>query len=544
VTTGACVLEKDYPTTPSTQRHKSTASSYSVRWTTKVRRLRSSGDTEKRSSVFQRLLRRRIPLSLFSYDVPRLSHDVGEKCGPTWPSDLHTRLRPHFSGTTHISESGEAILDQIRARERCLQVFTSFGLPPSKLEPPPDSSPCWSRGTGTSSAGSAQVRGVSPILCDIIVMRYPLCQGQKSICASATRLSHAWPPDFRAPITCLRCITLLLVILSENALSQTGNVSGIVRASDSRSPLANCNVIVRTTSVGTTTDETGTFSIDVPLGNYVFEFSHIGYETTTRDLFLSAFAPTIHLTIDLERGIIEQDEVRVEGERETVAVSIQDLERQRIRGMPTVYSDALRSLKIVPGVTSNNELASSYNVRGGNHNENTIYLNDYEIYRPFLLRQGVEENQTLVNSDLVQNLRLYRGVFPARYAHRMSSIVEVDYTDTRSEKLAGTIRGDLFNMGASLQKDWGSFNMIGGLRWAYPELFVNKMQTRGNYRPLFADVQLLVHSDASPSSEFQLFVLSAYNKFDLTPLSWNGYFRGTSPTDIQEVEIEFTGNRS
>lgn len=126
---------------------------------------------------------------------------------------------------------------------------------------------------------------------------------------------------------------------------------------------------------------------------------------------------------------------------------MQKLDQQNVKKNPTINSDVLRSVQILSGVTTNNELTSGYNVRGGSFDENLIYLNGYEIYRPFLLRIGIEESQTIINPNMVYDLKFYNGAFPAGFGDKMSSALEVNYKIEQSEKLNGTAYTSLLNSG-------------------------------------------------------------------------------------------------
>lgn len=151
----------------------------------------------------------------------------------------------------------------------------------------------------------------------------------------------------------------------------------------------------------------------------------------------------------------------------------------------------IRSVKILPGVTSNNELSSSYNVRGGNFNENLIYLNGYEIFRPFLIGQGVEESQSIINQNMVNDLQFYGGCFPAKLDDKMSSALEVNYNNNDKEYLNGQVNINLLSTGLTLKSKNGNLNWMGAFRYANPTLFVTKLQTSGKYKPIFMDFQFL-----------------------------------------------------
>ena len=112
-------------------------------------------------------------------------------------------------------------------------------------------------------------------------------------------------------------------------------------------------------------------------------------------------------------------------------------------------------MQVLSGVATNTELSSGYNVRGGSFDENLIYLNGYEIYRPFLLRVGVEENQTTINPNMVENLTFFNGAFPASFGDRMSSALDVNYISGNNEKLRGSFYASLLNMGINLKNKNG-----------------------------------------------------------------------------------------
>ncbi len=104
--------------------------------------------------------------------------------------------------------------------------------------------------------------------------------------------------------------------------------------------------------------------------------------------------------------------------------------------MPTILSDVLRSVKIMPGVVSNDELSSGYNVRGGNYDQNLIYLNGFEIHRPLLIKEGLEENQSIINQNFVEDMQFFPGGFPADLGDKISSALNVNYLVPENETLS------------------------------------------------------------------------------------------------------------
>lgn len=211
--------------------------------------------------------------------------------------------------------------------------------------------------------------------------------------------------------------------------------------------------------------------------------------------------------------------------------------------MPTIYSDVLRSVQILSGVTTNSELTSGYNVRGGSFDENLIYLNGYEIYRPFLLRVGVEENQTLINPNMVEKLTFYNGAFPASYGDKMSSALEVNYSSHHEEKLKGTFFASVLNAGLNLKSRINNFNWNLGARYAYPSAFLSSLKTKGDYKPSFSDIQFLGNYKISSNSSIEFLGIYADNRYDISPTNWSGNFGFLGRGDHRGVSIKSTGDR-
>lgn len=348
-------------------------------------------------------------------------------------------------------------------------------------------------------------------------------------------------PNFAT--TLLALLFMWVMVIPVFAQENPGMLSGKILNRSTGEPLPDCDIAVSPGGQGTTSDSLGLYLLRLSPGSYTVEFSHLGFETVVKEITLSPENLRLRLTIEMAPKVLEGKSVTVLEQREPAAPGEQELQRADIRNMPTLYSDVLRTIKILPGVSSNNELSSAYNVRGGNFDENLIYLNGYEIYQPFLLRQGVEENQSLINPDMVQDLRFYGGAFPANLGDKLSSALQVNYRRNVEPGLSGIVRADLFNAGIMLQNRQGKWRWIAGLRYANPELFVNRLQTSGGYRPLFADGQLLINYQLSPATSLELFILQAYNRFDLTPANWEGNFK-FSIVDIKAVEINYDGERN
>lgn len=319
-------------------------------------------------------------------------------------------------------------------------------------------------------------------------------------------------------------------------------ISGKVVSSQKNVPLENCNIYIEEIGKGTATDSSGYYKLELTEGSYNLTFSYIGFESEKHEINLQN--NSVLLNIDLNEILISGEEVEIVGEREPDPIVIQKIENKDIQKMPTIYSDVLRSVQVLSGVTTSNELTSGYNVRGGTFDENLIYLNGYEIYRPFLLRVGVEENQTTTNPYMVEKLTFYNGAFPVSYGDRMASALDVNYTAKHTGRLKGVIYSSLLNSGLNFRNRYKDFNWSLGLRYANPSKFLNNLQTRGDYKPLYSDVQLLGNIAVSENSEIELLAIYSDNKFEVSPTNWNGSFGGFMRGDYRGVAIESDGDRT
>ncbi len=340
--------------------------------------------------------------------------------------------------------------------------------------------------------------------------------------------------------------TILLVLfcgIISFAQSNRGKITGSIINKSTGERLTNANISVTPGNYGTVSDSIGNFIIRLPIGTYQVKISYIGYEQESISVLLTKDKLDENLIVKLTPTVIGQKEVYITGKKEIFSPATQKLDKIDIIRMPTIYSDVLRSIKILAGVTSDNELTSGYNVRGGNYTENLMYLDGFEIYRPFLITEGIEENQSIVNGDLVQDLNFNGGTFSARLGDKMSSALELTYKDNFDSTLSGTARAGILNSGLALFKRFGKLNLAGAVRYSYPGLFSSSFQTTGNYQPSYFDLQLIANYDFSPRSNLQLLLIGAKNKFHLTPQDWNGNFQ-VARFDVKQVTLKYSGLHS
>jgi hypothetical protein len=295
----------------------------------------------------------------------------------------------------------------------------------------------------------------------------------------------------------------------------TAIVEGKLINNQSGTPVEQAAISVRGESFNTTSDSTGFFRLKVPAAReVVMVFSILGYETKTiKRTFRAESTNSLEVFLDPSIKYIRAIEIE---DREQRRQNIVRLDPKLVSVMPT--TGGIESLlKTLPGVSSNNEMSSQYNVRGGNFDENLIYVNDVEIYRPFLVRSGQQEGLSFINSDLVSNVQFSAGGFDAKYGDKMASVLDVTYRKPR--EFTGTATGSLLGGALHLEgKDPSSrFTWLMGVRQRSNQYILRSLDTQGDYRPLFIDGQALLNYDFTP--EFSLQFLGNYsrNQYRLVP---------------------------
>ena len=216
----------------------------------------------------------------------------------------------------------------------------------------------------------------------------------------------------------------------------------------------------------------------------VVRFSMVGYQTKTR--ILRNPRGNQKLLIQLQPMDALQEVVVTEKRRQTTAT--EQLDVKDIRQAPSTTGNAVEELvQQQAGVSTHNELSSQYNVRGGSFDENSVYINNVEVYRPLLIRSGQQEGLSVINSDMVEKIGFSSGGFEAKYGDKMSSALDIQYR--RPTRLEGNVQASL--LGASTFIGYGNkkFSMSHGLRYKTNRYLLGSLETKGEYRPNFLDYQ-------------------------------------------------------
>src|SRR5690606_20126560 len=200
---------------------------------------------------------------------------------------------------------------------------------------------------------------------------------------------------------------------------------------------------------------------------------------------------------------IEQiGEVTVIGANKKRIEGITTIDPVIIRKIPGANPGIENIIKTLPGVYSNNELSTSYAVRGGNYDDNLVYVNEIEVYRPFLIRSGQQEGLSFTNTDMVEAVDFSAGGFQSKYGDKMASVLDITYRNPTKFKAgleASLLGGSLTVEGVSKNQKW---NNITGVRYRDNSLLVNSQETETNFRPTFFDVQSMVNFNASTKWQF------------------------------------------
>lgn len=316
-------------------------------------------------------------------------------------------------------------------------------------------------------------------------------------------------------------LTVLSIFICLSVFAQS-NISGTV-LDDRKRPMEAVTVGIEGTTIGTITNEKGIFELTVPTdSSLTVVFTFTGYETHKQKFTVQTGEQKV-LNTTLRKKATTLDEVVKRADRSDEAGNVK-LDVTKAKRLPTVGFGSEVEALIKTVVGSNNELTSQYNVRGGNYDENLVYVNDFEIYRPFLTRSGQQEGMSFVNADLVSGVNFSVGGFQAKYGDKMSSVLDVDYK--RPKKFGGKATASL--LGASLSLEGASKNekltFLAGIRHKSNQYLLRAQPIKGIYNPSFTDAQGLINYRFNNKWEVEAIGNYARNRFNFIPEQANSSF--------------------
>lgn len=315
----------------------------------------------------------------------------------------------------------------------------------------------------------------------------------------------------------MKYVYILLCWTFTNAVfSQTATVQGIIFDENNNTvPFAN----ISSSDGGTVSNANGFYKLEIRANQTEqLKISYVGFQPITLKLNLKT-NQVEELNFVLKTNVEQIGEVILQNEGRARVEGVTTLNPETIRKIPGANAGVENLLKTLPGVNSNNELSTQYSVRGGNFDENLVYVNDIEIYRPFLIRSGQQEGLSFVNTDLVRNVEFSAGGFKARYGDKMSSVLDIEYR--RPVSFGGSFEASFLGGSASVEgvsKD-KKLSGIVGLRYRDNSLFVNAKQVEANFRPRFADVQTFLTYQFSPKFELSFLGNIAVNTYNYEPFT-------------------------
>lgn len=319
-------------------------------------------------------------------------------------------------------------------------------------------------------------------------------------------------------ILLLRIFVLLTVLIMSGvegfSQKKSAFVSGKV-VDENENPLPNVSVVILGQSKGIITNDSGYFRIKVAADKaFAIVFSYTGRNTEQKNFLLNENEEET-ITIKLEKGDKTLQEVVVTDQRDRREAGLIRPNPKTIINLPSAITGVESLIKIFVG--SNNELTSQYSVRGGSYDENLIYVNDFEIFRPYLVRSGQQEGLSFINPEMVRNINFYNGGFQSRFGDKMSSVLDIQYK--KPKRFGGSAYIGILEQGLQLEgtNKNSKFTYLFGVRNRSNRNLLSRQDTKGNYVPSSADFQALLTYQFNPKWQAELLSNISKTKFTLIP---------------------------
>jgi hypothetical protein len=336
----------------------------------------------------------------------------------------------------------------------------------------------------------------------------------------------------------LLLVALLFLLFLQGYGQDKGALYGKITTIDGE-PIYPATVAIQGESIGTLNNEQGEYVLEVPANKDItVVFSFIGYAKEYEKINIPP-GGSIRLDKQLKEASKKLDEVRIRGsyDREHTMMKINTKE---VENLPSLSNEIISTIKTLPGVSSSSELSSQYSVRGGNFDENLVYVNDIEIYRPLLIRSGQQEGLDFINSDMVSSVKFSAGGFEPRYGDKMSSVLDVSYRtpDESAGSATMSLLGGKFHL-EGVSED-GRFSHITGFRYKTSQYLLSTLEQKGEYKPTFLDLQTYMAYDLSNELSVSFLGNLAQNRYKFIPKERETAF-GTL-TQTLNLKVYYDGN--
>lgn len=307
-------------------------------------------------------------------------------------------------------------------------------------------------------------------------------------------------------------IIIMLLLCFTGIKAQTFTLQGRVTDSE-MNPVELATVAVVQQGKMTMTNLKGEFSMKLQSSDsVVVRFSMVGYKTKTRVLRRPKGKQTLLIQLYDDNqlaGVTVTEEKRQMG-------STQKLDTKDMKNAPSVTGNAVEEMiQSQAGVSTHSELSSQYNVRGGSFDENSVYINNVEIYRPFLVRSGQQEGLSIINPDMVESVGFSTGGFEAKYGDKMSSVLDIKYK--RPKKFEANVSASLLGASAYIGFSTKKFSWSNGIRYKTNKYLLGTLETKGEYQPNFLDYQTYLTYEPSDRWSIELLGDISENHYNFYP---------------------------
>lgn len=300
---------------------------------------------------------------------------------------------------------------------------------------------------------------------------------------------------------------------------ETYNVSGVVRDGLTHEPLVFTTIVMKGTQQGIATDAKGKFLLNLPQGNDTLRVSYVGYQTEEIPITVNK---DIQLSINLFAMDVLLQDVTIYAyqgsDNELANTSALSLQSEKIKTSTSIFPDVLRSVQMLPGVSTNNEFNAKFNVRGGNPDENLVLVNGTQVYDPYHMKEAGNYSIGILNTDMVNKMDLMTGGFPARYGDKMSSVLNVEYREGNKERYTGAASLSLTDVDVLAEgplNEKGSF--IIGARKTYLEYIFKLANQKADVVPTFYDIQGVVDFALNSGHKLLFKFINAGDEFTESP---------------------------
>ena len=305
---------------------------------------------------------------------------------------------------------------------------------------------------------------------------------------------------------------ILMLIFSSLIFGQENVIiKGSIKTSKGK-PVNKANVVVIDTKIGTTSNKKGEFQFKIEnTGYFNLEVSHVKYQKISKKL--NPETDTV-IFIRMENKVLQTHDVEYKDPGSSTTEILPTINAANI-ALPSGNIEGLLS-SVGFGVRQNNELSSGFNVRGGNFDENLIYVNGIEVYRPFLARSGQQEGLSFINPSMVENIIFSAGGFDAKYGDKLSSVLDISYREPIDfeANLSTSLLGTQLQFG---DRPNSLINYNFGFRYRTNAYLLGALDTKGEYQPRFADVQGLINFNLNEKLKLTAFGTAANNLFSVQP---------------------------